>query len=225
MARTNIKPRAAKVFTHEGAPAVGGLKPIEQLKRSVLATFLWEGQFYEDGQSIADRIYETALKCNPEDVALLAVTARKVHNLRHAPLLLLKALCKTGAGKPGLVSGAIEQTISRADELSEFVAIYMGGKRQPLSGQAKKGLAAAFRKFNEYSLAKYDRAGAYRLRDVLFMSHAKPKDDEQKALWERLINNELKVPDTWEVIVSGAKGDELSKKEAWEKVIDTWITE
>lgn len=215
MARSNAKPKAPQVFTHEGAPAIGGLKPIEQLKRSILACFLYESEFYEDGQSIADRIYETALKCKPEDVALLAVTARKVHNLRHAPLMLLKALCKTGAGKPGLVSGAIEQTISRADELAEFVAIYMGDKRQPLSGQAKKGLARAFGKFNEYALAKYDRAGKYRLRDVLFMTHPKPKDDEQKALWERLINNELKTPDTWEVALSGG----ADKKESFERLL------
>lgn len=215
MARMNVKPKAPQVFTHEGAPAVGGLKPIEQLKRSLLACFLWETQFYEDGQSIADRIYETALKCKPEDVAMLAVTARKVHNLRHAPLLLLKALCKIGAGKPGLVSGAIEQTITRADELSEFVAIYMGGERKPLSGQAKKGLAAAFQKFDEYALAKYDRAGQYRLRDVLFLSHAKPADEAQKALWERLIANQLTVPDTWEVALSGG----ADKKETFERLL------
>ena len=215
MARTNTKPKAPKVSTHEGGPAVGGLKPLEQLKRSVLACMLFESEFYEDGQSIADRIYETALKCKPEDVALLAITTRKVHNLRHAPLLLLKALCKTGAGKPGLVSGAIEQTITRADELSEFVAVYMGDKRQPLSGQAKKGLAAAFKKFDEHALSKYDRAGKYRLRDVLFMTHPKPKDDEQKAVWERLIKNELKTPDTWEVALSGG----ADKKEAFERLL------
>jgi hypothetical protein len=215
MARMNVKTKADKVFTHEGGPAVSGLKPIEQLKRSVLACFLWESEFYEDGQSIADRIVAAAEKCKPEEVALLAVGARHVHNLRHAPLLLLKVLAKTGAGKPGLVSGAIEQTISRADELAEFLSIYMGDKRQPLSGQVKKGLAKAFGKFDEYALAKYNRDGKFKLRDVLFLCHAKPKDDAQKALWERLINNELQTPDTWEVALSGG----ADKKEAFERLL------
>lgn len=215
MARTNLKTKADQVFTHEGGKAVAGLKPIEQLKRSVLSCFLWEKEFYEDGQSIADRIVAAAEKCKPEEVALLAITARKVHNLRHVPLLLLRVLAKTGAGKPGLVAGAIEQTITRADELAEFLSIYMGDKRQPLSAQVKKGLAKAFGKFDEYALAKYDRAGKYRLRDVLFLSHAKPKDDEQKALWERLINNDLKTPDTWEVVLSGG----ADKKEAFERLL------
>lgn len=215
MARTNVKTTADEVFTHEGGKAVSGLQPIEQLKRSILSCFLWEREFYEDGQSIADRIVAAAEKCKPEDVAALAITARKVHNLRHAPLLLLRVLAKTGAGKPGLVSGTIEQTISRADELAEFLAIYMADKRQPLSGQVKKGLAKAFGKFDEYALAKYDRSGKYRLRDVLFLSHAKPKDATQKALWERLIANELKTPDTWEVALSGG----ADKKEAFERLL------
>ena len=92
--------------------------------------------------------------------------------------------------------------IQRADELSEFVAIYWAGGRQPLSAQVKKGLAAAFCKFDEYALAKYDRAGAVRLRDVLFLSHARPVDEAQASLWKRLAENELATPDTWEVALS-----------------------
>jgi 60 kDa SS-A/Ro ribonucleoprotein len=81
----------------------------------------------------------------------------------------------------------------------------------------KKGLAAAFTKFNEYQLAKYDRAGAIRLRDVLFLSHAKPKDEAQAALWKRLIAGELATPDTWEVALSASQGE--GKREAWERLL------
>lgn len=214
MARLNVKPKSTEV-THEGAPAVSGLKPLQQLRRSVLSCLLWESEFYEDGHSIADRIRATAKECAPEDVAALAIEARSTYNLRHAPLLLLDVLTRTGAGKPGLVAKAIEQTIQRADELSEFCAIYMHDKRKPLSGQAKKGLAAAFHKFDEYALAKYNRDGKFKLRDVLFLCHAKPKDDTQKALWERLIDGKLAIPDTWEVALSTGK----DKKETWERLI------
>ncbi len=215
MARTNIKPKNTE-FTHEGAPASGNLKPLEQLKRSLLSCFLYEKEFYEDGVAIADRIRASAELCKPEEVALLAVTARSVHNLRHAPLLLLEVLSRTGAGKPGLVSGAIEQVIQRADELAEFLAIYTGsGKRKPLSGQVKKGLAAAFQKFDAYHLGKYNRDGKFKLRDVLFLCHAKPVDDQQKAVWEKLINGTLESPDTWEVELSAGK----DKKETFERLI------
>lgn len=90
-----------------------------------------------------------------------------------------------------------------------------GPRGAPLSGQVKKGLAAAFPKFDEYALAKYDRAGAVRLRDVLFLCHARPRDAEQAALWKRLIDGTLTTPDTWEVALS-AGGD---KRASWERLL------
>ena len=114
----------------------------------------------------------------------------------------------------------LTRVIQRADELSEFVAIYWAVGRQPLSAQVKKGLAAAFAKFDEYALAKYDRAGAVRLRDVLFLSHARPVDEAQAALWKRLAENELATPDTWEVALSAAgRGEGAEKKAVWERLL------
>ena len=123
-----------------------------------------------------------------------------------------------------LVAETLTRVIQRADELSEFVAIYWAEGRQPLSAQVKKGLAAAFCKFDEYALGKYDRTGAVRLRDVLFLSHARPVDEAQAALWKRLAANELATPDTWEVALSEAgraeKGTEgADKRKAWERLL------
>jgi len=118
-----------------------------------------------------------------------------------------------------LVSETLARVIQRADELSEFVAIYWAVGRQPLSAQVKKGLAAAFTKFDEYALAKYDRTGLVRLRDVLFLSHARPVDEAQAALWKRLAANELASPDTWEVALSTAGRKGADKREAWERLL------
>ena len=87
--------------------------------------------------------------------------------------------------------------------------------RQPLSAQVKKGLARAFAKFNRYQLAKYNRDGEVKLRDVLFLCHAKPKDDQQAKDWKDLINGTLEPPNTWEVALSTGK----DKKETWERLI------
>ena len=51
----------------------------------------------------------------------------------------------------------------------------------------KKGLAAAFPKFDEDQLAQCDRGGRIQLRDVLFLVHAKPRDDKQAMVWKKLI--------------------------------------
>jgi 60 kDa SS-A/Ro ribonucleoprotein len=204
--------------THEGTPAAN-ITAEQALRRSVLTCMLWEGEFYEDGVQIAGRIHELVPRVSADKVAALAVEARERMKLRHAPLLLVREMARHARHR-GLVAETLARVIQRADELAEFVAIYWAGGRQPLSAQVKKGLAAAFGKFDEYALAKYDRAGEVRLRDVLFLCHARPIDEAQAALWKRLAGNELATPDTWEVAVSAAgRGEGAHKREAWERLL------
>src|SRR5580692_6324745 len=215
MARLNMLkiPFSWGTRTHEGAPA-RNISSELQLRRSVLACLLWEDQFYEEGVEIAGRIQELVSKVEPETVASLAVEARTQMKLRHVPLLLVREMARLKTHRE-LVSQTLAQVIQRADELAEFVAIYWKDGKAPLSAQAKKGLAQAFQKFDEYQLAKYDRNGPIRLRDVLFLCHAKPRDAEQAALWKRLIEGELQTPDTWEVALSSG----ADKSEAWERLL------
>lgn len=213
MARLNLLNLSARLRTHEGAPA-RNISPEAQLRRSVLACLLWENQFYEDGIAIAGRIRELVPKVPAEKVATLAVEAREKMKLRHAPLLLVREMARHATHR-ALVAETLERVIQRADELSEFVAIYWSDGRAPLSAQVKKGLAAAFPKFDEYALAKYNRDTPVKLRDVLFLSHAKPLDQKQAELWKRLVNGELAVPDTWEVALSGGK----DKRETWVRLL------
>ena len=199
--------------THEGAPAKQ-ISPELQLRRSVLACMLWEDQFYEDGVAIAGRIRELVAKVPAEKVAALAIEAREKMKLRHAPLLLVREMARLATHRH-LVAETLTRVIQRADELTEFVAIYWSEGKQPLSAQVKKGLAAAFTRFDEYALAKYNRATPVKLRDVLFLSHAKPVDAAQAALWKRLVEGELATPDTWEVALSSG----ADKREAWERLL------
>src|SRR5436190_20779174 len=222
MARLNTLNLNFGPRTHEGAPA-RHISPELQLRRSVLACLLWESQFYEDGVEIAGRIAELVPKVAAERVAALAIEAREQMKLRHAPLLLVREMARHKTHRR-LVAETLERVIQRADELAEFVAIYWKDGRVPLSAQVKKGLAAAFPKFDEYQLAKYDRGGPIKLRDVLFLSHAKPRDAEQAGVWKKLVWGRLATPDTWEVALSesgkeGAEGKKSDKRAAWERLL------
>lgn len=214
--RTNTKIKFTEI-THEGAPAAR-MNAVQALRRSVCACLLWEDEFYEDGQEIAKRI-EKLVSEVPDDVVMaLAVEARSIMNLRHVPLFLLSSLAKLRK----LDKWAVSAVIQRADELSELLAIHakLNGVtpdkvKKTIPAQMKQGLALAFGKFDEYQLGKYDRAGAIRLRDVLFLCHAKPTGALQADLWKRLIENKLAVPDTWEVGLSTG-GD---KKETFTRLL------
>src|SRR5215831_15785606 len=211
-----INTKRASLITHEGAPACH-IEVLAQLRRSVLSCLLWESEFYEDGEQIGKRIADLVAQCVPEDVAALAVEAREQMHLRHVPLLLLRELARHPRLKdrPQLLSRTMARVLQRADEPAEFLALYWKDKKQPLSKQVKRGLAWSMRRFSEYELAKYNRDAQVTPRDVLFMSHAKPKDEAQAALWRKLAANELTTPDTWEVQLSAG----ADKKETFERLM------
>jgi VWA domain-containing protein/TROVE domain-containing protein len=210
--RTNVPVAVPEIVTHEGGRAAR-ITTEQELRRTIMACLLWEDSFYEDGVSIAERISALVKTCRPEVVAALAIEARTSMNLRHVPLLL----CRELARNKRLRAETLAAVIQRADELAEFLAIYWNDGRTPLASQVKKGLALAFQKFNEYALAKYNRDGAVKLRDVLFLCHAKAKDAEQDALWKRLIAGELATPDTWEVAISA--GHVSDKQANWTRLL------
>lgn len=218
MVRVN---KIVRAFTREGARAVR-FTPEMELKRALMNCLLWEDQFYEDGVAIADRIKALVPKVAPARVAQLAIEAREVMKLRHAPLLVIREMARNEKHRT-LVADTLAQVIQRPDEMTELLAIYWADalgpmqqrKRQPVSAQVKKGLARALTKFDAYQLAKWDRDGAVQIRDVLFLVHAKPKDADQAKVWKQLVDGELASPDTWEVSLSAGK----NKRETFERLI------
>lgn len=221
--------------TAEGAPAKA-INAEQELRRSLMCCMLWESQFYESGISIADRIASLVAKCRPDFVAACAFEARTKMKLRHAPLLLVREMARLPEHKK-LVSRLLPDVIQRPDEITEFLAIYWKDGKQPLSAQVKKGIAAAFRRFDEYALAKYNRDGAVKLRDALFLSHGKPIDasgitkvhrkaalqakeplqlQAHEELFRKLVDGELVTPDTWEVSLSAG----ADKKETFTRLME-----
>jgi 60 kDa SS-A/Ro ribonucleoprotein len=213
--------KIVRAFTHEGARG-RRFTPEMELKRALMNCLLWEDQFYEDGVAIADRIRTLVPQVAPARVAALAVEAREQMKLRHAPLLVVREMARHEKHRV-LVADTLANVIRRPDEMTELLAIYWAEalgpmqqrKRQPVSAQIKKGLARALTKFDAYQLAKYDRDGAVRIRDVLFLVHAKPKDADQAKVWKQLVDGELVSPDTWEVSLSSGK----DKRETFERLI------
>lgn len=230
----NIGSRSPAPRTAEGAVA-SRTTAEEKLMRSVMACLLWEKNAYSSGESVADTIAKTVPQVSPEFAAAVAYHARTEMKLRHVPLLVVREMVRHPEHRK-LVGKLLPDVIQRPDEIAEFLKIYWkDAPNSPIAKQVKKGLAAAFDKFSEYQLAKWDRAGEIRLRDVMFLVHAKPKDvtepgkytkHERKAgekrdlsfrekLFRKLVNGELKTPDTWEVALSGG----ADPKETWTRLL------
>ena len=211
--RTNVAATIPFERTYEGGAAERSV-PARELERTVLSCMLWEDNFYEKGSDTGKRIASLCAKVPNDSIFELAYRARHQMGLRHVPLWLLVQVARKGPKQMGL-AGAIAKTIKRPDEMSELLALYWKDGRVPISAQIKKGLARAFGRFSSYQLAKWDRDGRIKLRDVMFLSHPKPKDGEQAALYKQVAARTLDVPDTWEVALSTGK----NKRESWERLL------
>lgn len=211
--RLNTRPKNT-LRTHEGAPAIQ-LNGMDALRRAVSSTLLWEGQFYEDGVSISDRIQQLASSVPVSKVADLAIEARTVMNLRHVSLWLTLAVINRKVGAGFDTAALIDQVCRRADEPGELLAMYWKDGRKPIPAAMKRGLARAMLRFDHYALAKYDRDANVSLKDVVRMSHPKAVNDDQGALLGRLLRGDLGSADTWEVALSSGG----NKRDSFERLL------
>jgi hypothetical protein len=230
-----------------GVQAYASTDAERQLRRLVGACMLWEKQFKIDGKDIAAQIREQVAKVEPAAVAKIAIDAREINKLRHVPLLIVREMARLPRHRAYVaetLARVIQRPDEITEFLAIYWMpdepmrtannnLYLGmvrngrsfgpfhapviRKKTPLSAQVKKGLAAAFLKFNEYSFAKYDRDGEIKLRDVLFLVHAKPQTPEQAALFSKIASRTLATPNTWEVRLSSGE----NKKDVFVDLIVT----
>ena len=155
--------------------------------------------------------------------------------LRSVPLVLAVELAKASSGN-SIVSKTVNGIVKRADEITELLAYYQvansrtGTKKlNKLSKQIQKGLSNAFNRFDEYQFAKYNRPAEIKLRDALFLVHPKAKDEAQQMLFNKIAQNELATPYTWETELSmlgqanfeNERAKRAAFKSKWEELIES----
>lgn len=228
-----ITRKKKSIENYEGEKAFS-MTPEYALYSAVVTTSL-NGSFYEKGNERLARIITLIKKCDPEFVAKLAIYARNNMYLRSIPLVLVVELAKNSTGN-SLVKNAVGGVVKRADEITELLAYYQytnnrkGVKKlNRLSKQIQKGLVLSFNQFDEYQFAKYNRSTEVKLKDALFLVHPKAKDEAQQLIFNKIANDTLEIPYTWETELSKLgqtsftnehqKKLALSKK--WEELIES----
>ena len=215
MSKFNAKVKGNnKILNKAGGSAYKILEEKTKLVTMVLTTFFNEKKYYGDNsKEIVEQIRLVAEK-DPVFVAKLAVYARRVFHLRSVSHVLAVELANVVKGHP-ITRKAISGVVQRADDMTEMMSYHINKYGKPIPNSLKRGLADAFRRFDEYSLAKYDRRQQVTLKDVLCLVRPTPLDQRQSSMWKRLIEGELQVPTTWETQLS-TRGN---TKEVWEELI------
>ena len=228
-----FKAKGTATQNHEGALA-WEMDVRAELYAAVVTASLSD-TFYEKANTRLHRIKELVAQNEPLFVAKLAVYTRTHMHLRSVSLVLAAELAHRHAGD-SLVSRTISRVICRADEITELLAYYQlrnerkGTKKlNRLSKQVQKGIALAFNKSDEYQFAKYNRPADIKLRDALFLVHPKAKNAAQQALFDKIVQNTLATPYTWETELSALGQEAFETDEQrqqawaakWEELLDS----
>jgi 60 kDa SS-A/Ro ribonucleoprotein len=180
------------------------LSPLMDLYLRVSTAMMGEQTFYKSAQEKDSELVASIHKAaaiDPEFVLKLALYVRHRLYLRSATTALLGEFANSpGVGKVAGARKMLAKAIARPDDMTELVAYCLSKKRVKgkLPMMVKNGIAQAFPRFDEFRLQKYNRDGAVKLRDVMFLTHPKPTGEEQAAVWQRLIDGTLATPETWE---------------------------
>lgn len=186
----------------------------DKLISQVLTSFFNEAKYYGDNSAEVVATVREVLETDPRFIANLAVYARKEMHMRTISHVLVTELANHKKGKP-FARKAIAKVVERPDDMTEILSYQLGVYGKPIPSSMKKGLADAFGKFDEYQLAKYNRKKEVKLKDIIILTHPKPKNTEQEQLFKKVLDGNLATPVTWETQLSMYG----NKKEVWESLI------
>ena len=188
---------------------------------SLLLTSMLKDQFYRKAPASLDRLFELLGIVDPLFAAKATYFARNVWGLRsitHA----------AAAGIAAMVKGAswtrrfFFSVVRRPDDMTEILAAYLAKYGKPIPNSLKRGLAAAFGKFDSYQLAKYrGEDKALSLVDVVNLCHPQPNVKNGPALRD-LVEGNLRSAGTWESELSAAGQGAGTPEEKLERKSEAW---
>lgn len=175
---------------------------------SILLTSFVGDKFYRSAGDELDRL-RALIAADPEFAAKAAVYARNEYGMRSISHVVAGEVAEIVKGE-SWTRKFIRDVVRRPDDMTEIVA-YRAARYglHPLPNALKKGLRAAFGKFDGYQLAKYRGEGkAVSLVDLVNLVKPLPTTRNRDAL-KQIVAGTLKQTDTWESKLSagGDKGD------------------
>src|SRR4051794_30323082 len=178
-----------RALTHEGGPAYTRDVKSELFLLAV-TNMVGEDTFYEAADVRDQRFRDLVHAATKEDadwVARFVPWLRNVANMRSASVVAAVEYVRAGGPFGRRV---LDSALMRADEPAEALAYFTSRYGRALPQPLKRGVAdAATRLYGERSALKYDGLSrAWRMADVVELTHAKPRDETQSALFRWLLD-------------------------------------
>lgn len=222
MSKFNTNSTGIKTTNLAGGAAYSQSPELELI--SILFTSFANDQFYKSANDTFERLKFLVGICDKQFVAKAAVYARTKFGMRSITHVVASELAKHISGQEW-AKDFYSAIVYRPDDMMEILS-YHKSNNGKVPNSMKKGLAAAFDKFDAYSLGKYRGEGkGIKLVDVVNMVHPVPVEKNAEAI-KALVNGELRSFDTWEVELSKAGQNASNEEEkavlkrgVWERLV------
>lgn len=232
--RQNIKPKTGPdTVNHEHEPSYSTPAEME-LYLYCVTSMMKEDKFYSNETDEHNRFMRLVGEVHPTFLLSLANYVRNAMYLRSISIALLVEgavrMARLADNKySGTVRAYVPKVVKRADEMAETIAYYQSAYGMEVSGHngmkmkkaaklpsaLKRGIADTAHSFDEYQLAKWNKGSALvSLRDVMCLTHPKPRNKEESELFKRAVTGQLATPRTWETYIS----EHGSTAETWNAI-------
>lgn len=185
---------------------------------SILLTSTLKDQYYRAADVTAARLKQLIAQIDDKKfVAKAALYARTKAGMRSVSHLAAGELAHAVKGQPW-TAAFYSKVVFRPDDALEILAYYLAVYGRPIPNSLKKGLGAAFARFDEYQLAKYRKSGAeISLVDAVNLVHPK-----HTVALKKLVDGTLAPAETWETKLTQAGAAAESEDEVAELKRDAW---
>ena len=206
-----------KLTKNKEGHAAYSMNDKELLMSQVLTTFFNEKKFYGDNsKEIISNATKIISNGGAKFVANLARYTRKEMHLRSVSHVLTCIVANHNDSKL-YTKPVVFDVVERADDITEILACYLNMFGKPIPNALKKALAIAMNRFDAYAFKKYNGGNkSIKFKDVLKLTHAKPKSVEQEKIFNQILNDNLPAIQTWQTELSSNGNTE----ESWETLIE-----
>lgn len=179
----------------EGFPSFE--RSLEEAYLQVLLTNTLGGTYYANQRELFDEAVLLHLEIAEKDPAFMAraiLYARSEGLMRFQPIVGLAVLAKTDHD---LFRAIFSDVIRTPGDLADFVEVVRGGVLPGGMGRMiKTAVNHWLNSMSEYHAIKYNRGGqGYSLRDILRVSHPKPVNFKQDAIFKWLVDSKAWLAD------------------------------
>jgi 60 kDa SS-A/Ro ribonucleoprotein len=201
---------------------------------SFLLTSFVKDQYYQKESEVPKRVTDLLSKVKPDFAAKAAIFTRNEFNMRSISHIVAAELAEFAKGKLW-AKNFYEKIVVRPDDITEILSYYflpakslseIKRSNKLETNAMRKGLGAAFGKFDKYQLSKYrSERNAISLVDAANILHPRTNDRNREAL-KLLIEGKLSNQNTWETKLTqaGQNADDETDKialkgKAWSDLI------